>query len=436
MCECTTLRLMKLPACWRIREAMSDTIESGQRDWFGERRPHILMGVTSPQTTVVLADRIHAFREAGYRVSLLSSPGELLNQNGGNQGAEPYAIPMQRGISVLADCVALFRIWRLIGRLKPDIVEFSTPKAGLLGSIAACLCRVPVRIYFLRGLKLETSDGLKRFLLLSAEKVAAQCAHVVVCNSRSLRDRALQCGIAGESKLLVLGEGSSNGVNTKRFSQGPSRIREQLGIPNDATVVGFVGRLTRDKGLPELLEAFASLLRCEPDAYLLLVGWFDASEDELDLALRERIESHPRVIQTGFVQDTAPYYRAMDLLVLPSWREGFPNVVLEASASGVPVVATNCTGSRDAVVPGVTGLLIPPGEPDAMRDAMQSLLHDPNRLRMSKAARAWVEEHFESSGVLGRTIAFYSSLMKPPAKRLVQRPERIVERATGLSVSP
>lgn len=342
---------------------MSETIKSGQRDWLGEQRPHILMGVTSSQTTVVLADRIRAFRKAGYRVSVLSAPGEWLNQNGKDQGAEPHAIPMQRGISVLADCVALFRIWRLIGRLKPDIVEFSTPKAGLLGSIAARLCRVPVRIYFLRGLKLETSSGVKRFLLLRAEKLAAYCAQAVVCNSRSLRAKALECGIAGESKLLVLGEGSSNGVDTRRFSPGPSRIRELLGIPHDAPVVGFVGRLTRDKGVPELLEAFASLLRSEPGAYLLLVGWFDASEDELDLAWRKRIESHPRVIHTGFVQDTAPYYRAMDLLALPLWREGFPNVVLEASASGVPVVATNCTGSRDAVVPGVTGLLIPPERP-------------------------------------------------------------------------
>ncbi len=134
--------------------------------------------------------------------------------------------------------------------------------------------------------------------------------------------------------------------------------------------MGFVGRLTRDKGLPELVQAFDLILRAEPSARLLLVGWFDAAEDALDKELRARILNHPRMDCTGFVSDTAPYYRAMDVLVLPTWREGFPNVVLEAAATGIPVVTTECTGARDSVVPEVTGLLIPPGYPDAICEAV------------------------------------------------------------------
>jgi glycosyltransferase involved in cell wall biosynthesis len=258
---------------------------------------------------------------------------------------------MRRGISPVADGVALFRLWRLLRRLSPDIVEFSTPKAGLLGCLAARLCGIQARVYFLRGLKLETASGLKRIVLLLSERIASACASVVVCNSQSLRQKALALHICTASKLVLLGNGSSNGVDLERFHPGPSPVRGLLGIPEDVPVIGFAGRLTQDKGLPELLEAFAAILRVKPSARLLLVGWFDAAEDALGMALRKRIEGHPGIICTGLIADTAPYYRAMDLMVLPSLREGFPNVVLEAAATGIPVIGTLCTGSRDAVMP-------------------------------------------------------------------------------------
>ena len=378
------------------------------------RQPHILVGVTSAQTCLVLRGRVRVLRDAGFRVSLLSAPGELLEETGRTEQVDAFAIPMERGISPVRDAVAFIRIWRLLRRLKPDIVEFSTPKAGLLGIVAARMCGIPARIYFLRGLKLETSRGYLRMLLLWAERVASGCADLVVCNSRSLRERALSLGIAPASKLVLLGEGSSNGVNLTRFAPGDTSVRRQLGIPHDAPVVGFSGRLTADKGLPELLEAFAVILRSVPDAYLLLVGWFDAAEDALECSVRERIEGHPRIVCTGFVEDAAPYYRAMDLLVLPSWREGFPNVVLEAAATGVPVIATHCTGSCDAVIPEVTGLLVPIGSPQAISEAVLSLLGDPDRCkRMSAAARAWVAENYEDRRVLGLAVALYMSRIAP-----------------------
>ncbi len=336
----------------------------------------------------------------------------------------------------LADVVSFVRIWRLLRHIRPDIVEFSTPKAGLLGTLAAFFYRIPARIYLLRGLKLETARGLKRLLLLWAERIASYCAHTVVCNSRSLRARALALGVASASKLVVLGEGSSRGVDLARFAPGASHTREQLGIPREALVIGFVGRLTADKGLPELLEAFATILGQEPRAYLLLVGWFDAAEDALDVGVRARIEGHPRIVCTGFVMDTVPYYRAMNLMVLPSWREGFPNVVLEAAAIGVPVIATYCTGSRDAVVPEVTGLLVPPGYPDAICEAVLGLLRDPDRCRrMSAAARRWVVENYEDRRVLGMAVAFYLNLISPSDASRVKTKENLPEGVTGLPAS-
>ena len=375
--------------------------------------PHIVVGITHPQTCLVLGGRLRTLREAGFRVTLVSSPGALLTQTAAKEGVESIAIPMRRQMSPAADLLSLLRLCWLLYRLKPDMTEFSTPKAGLLGSIAAMLCGVPSRVYLLRGLRLETATGVMRRILLAAERVASACSHVVLCNSESLRKQALALRVAPEAKLLLLGSGSSGGVDVERFSPGPGILRARLGLPPDAPVVGFVGRLTRDKGLPELVEAFAAILAARPQAHLLLVGWFDAAEDALSCKMRSRIKNHPRIHLTGYVADAAPYYRVMDVMVLPTWREGFPNVVLEAAASGIPVVTTLCTGSRDSVVPEVTGLLIPPGYPVAIFEAVLQLLGNPERrFRMGEAARAWVLENYVNGRVLRLTVECYMSLLQ------------------------
>jgi glycosyltransferase involved in cell wall biosynthesis len=264
----------------------------------------------------------------------------------------------------------------------------------------------------LRGLRLERTCGLKRRLLLAAERLACRCAHVVLCNSHSLRAQALALGLASESRLRLLGNGSSNGVDIDHFSPGASRVRSRLRLPRQAKVVGFVGRLTRDKGVPELIEAFDRILEREPDAHLLLVGWFDNGEDEIPSSLRHHINWHPRIHSIGFVPDPLPYYRAMDVMVLPTWREGFPNVVLEAAATGIPVVTTLATGSRDSVVPEVTGLLIPPGYPEAIVEAVCKLLADPERAhRIGAAARTWVVKNYVDEHVLRLTSTFYKALL-------------------------
>ena len=375
-------------------------------------RPRIVVGVTNPQTCLVLGGRLRTLREAGFQVTLVSSPGALLTRTAMQEGVEAVAIPMQREIAPWADLVSFVQLFWLLFWLKPEMTEFSTPKAGLLGSLAALLCGVPTRVYFLRGLKLETSSGFKRRILLGAERLTSACSHAVLCNSESLLNEALALGITSKSKLCLLGNGSSNGVDVDRFQPGPGRLRAQLAIPADAYVVGFVGRLTRDKGLPELVEAFDTILAVKPNTFLLLVGWFDAAEDALGRTLRSRIERHPRILLTGFVADVAPYYHVMDVMVLPTWREGFPNAVLEAAASGIPVVTTLSTGSRDAVVPEVTGLLIPPGYPVAISESVLKLLGDPERrCRMGKAARSWVVEHYRNGRVLGLTVGYYQSLL-------------------------
>ena len=258
-----------------------------------EKPPSIVVGITHSQTCLVLAGRLRALRNAGFQVTVVSSPGVLLDRIAASEGVEQVALSIRRHIAPIADLLSLIRLYGLLNRLKPDLVEFSTPKAGLLGMLAAMLCGVPGRVYMLRGLRLETVSGWKRTLLLLCERVASACAHGVLCNSESLRIRALDLRIAPSAKLHLLGVGSSNGVDMERFSPGPTNVRERLGIPADAPIVGFVGRLTCDKGLPELIQAFAKLSAMEPRLHLLLVGWFDLAEDAIDDKLRAHIQDHP-----------------------------------------------------------------------------------------------------------------------------------------------
>jgi glycosyltransferase involved in cell wall biosynthesis len=390
-----------------------EAISSGSEQEFNQRSgPLVVLGVTHPQSCLLLRGRVRALKQAGFRVRIICSPGKMLDRFIAEEGIEANPVSIRRGISPAHDFVALIHLWWILLCLRPELTEFSTPKAGLLGNIAALLASVPVRIYLLRGLKLETSSGLRRHVLLTAERLASWCAHHVLCNSTSLQAEALVLGLAPERKLKLVGDGSSHGVDTRRFAPGPCTIREKKGIEADAPVIGFVGRLTRDKGVPELVEAFEQVLMAEPRARLLLVGWFDVSEDALDPELRSFIESHSRIVCTGFVEDTAPWFRAMDIMTLPTWREGFPNAVLEAAASGVPVITTLATGARDAVIPEVTGLLIPPGYPEAICEAILSLLADaPRRNAMGVAARRWAVERFSEERVMRLTVLLYRTLL-------------------------
>jgi glycosyltransferase involved in cell wall biosynthesis len=355
----------------------------------------------------------------------------MLERIGKSEGVETAAISMTRRIALVADFVSFIRLWLLLMRLRPDVVEFSTPKAGLLGMLAAVISGVPRRVYLLRGLKLESTSGLRQIVLSAVERTAAACAQIVVCVSPSLREKALALGIAPACKLQIFGAGSSKGVDIEHFHPGVSDVRRRFGIPLDAEVVGFVGRFTHDKGIPALVEAFEHVRHVMPQAYLLMVGWFDEADDALDPEMHLRITSHPRIICTGFVEDTAPYYRAMDLLILPTEREGFPNVVLEASATGIPVITTLSTGARDSVVYGETGLLVA-GDPESLSEATVKLFRNPNgREHMSAAGRAWVLEHFVDQRLLGLTTSFYKSLCRPGALG-VPREEPVMDLAVRL----
>lgn len=345
-------------------------------------------------------------RAQGFHVHVMTSPGNYLQDFARAEGATAHAVRMERRITPFRDLLSVLQIRKAIRKIRPDIVHASTPKGGLLGTIAARLAGVPVVIYHIRGLAFTGGTGLQRTLLKTTERIAARLAHKVLCVSQSVRAEAVAERIVPFEKTVVLGSGSSNGVaassrfNPESVSAGARNVvRTQLGIPNDAVVIGFVGRLVRDKGVVELADAWETVAARHPNSWLLIVGPWE-TRDPVPEQTRRSLDRHPRVIFAGEREDMAPLYCAMDLVVLPTYREGFPNVPLEASAMNLPVIATRVTGCVDAVVDGITGTLVTARDPDALSSAMSRYIEDADlRKNHGRAGRRRVLSDFTPESV-------------------------------------
>lgn len=365
---------------------------------------------------LLMQGRLRSLAGRGHDVTLVCSPGPELASVRRREGVDVVPVNMPREIAPLRDLAALARLVRLFRRLRPDLVEAGTPKAGLLGLLAARLTGVPARVYVLRGLRLETARRLKRLLLGATECLTASCAHRILAVSPSLARRYVELGLAPKAKIRVPGDGSSNGVDVERFRTAEGA---DPGLPRDAPVVGFVGRFTRDKGLLELLQAFERLRADRPDLRLLLVGDFEEG-DPVPAQTAEFLREHPAIVRPGFVADTAPYYPLMDVLAFPSHREGFPNAPLEAAAAGIPTVGFAVTGTVDAVADGETGTLVPAGNVGAFTRALDRYLDDTELARShGEAARRRAAERFERARV---RAAWEAELEAVLSRRTTVRP--------------
>ena len=343
-----------------------------------------LVHITSvPQTLSFLSGQVGYMKNRGFDVHAISSPGRELVAFGEREGLAVYSVEMPRRMAPLRDLASLWRLCVMLRRIRPDLVHAHTPKGGLLGIIAAWIARVPVRLYHIHGLPYMTAKGPRRWLLQWTERVSCRFAHRVLCVSRSIRDVAVTERICPSRKSGVLLAGSINGVDSQgRFNPAGKteekrcHLCELFGIPRDSLVIGYVGRIVRDKGLVELIEAWRILREEFPLLHMLVVGPFEP-HDPVPSDVECILRGAERIHLAGQLEDPSALYAIMDIVVLPSYREGLPVVPLEAAAMALPVVATKIAGCVDAVVDGQTGTLVPPRDAWALAQAIHRYLEDP-----------------------------------------------------------
>lgn len=349
-----------------------------------------------------LGEQLSYFKSKGYQVHIACTYSDELLEFSKKYGFKYLAIDILRKISIGKDIKAVLGIVSYIKKNKIDIVVGHTPKGALIAMLAAYIMRVPIRIYFRHGLVYETAHGLKRKLLLNIDRLAALLATRIVCVSPSVYQRSLEDCLNVSSKQMVLSKGTCNGVDIERFSRKSldenrlHSLREDLGIGAEDFVIGFTGRLVRDKGIIELIHAFELFRKKHTNVILLLVGMLE-ERDALPKDVARLIKETPYIINTGYVANSSIeyYYGLMDIFVLPSYREGFPTSVLEASAMGLPIITTRVTGCVDSILEKKTGIFVG-HTPESLFKAMD-LLYVDNLLRLEYGCngREFVKENFE-----------------------------------------
>lgn len=401
-------------------------------------RVRLLHVTTVPKSLVFLTGQVQFMTSRGFEIEYASSPGPQLQEFAQREGVSAHAIPMPRRITPVLDIVAVLRIAAVIRGFRPHIVHAHTPKGGLLGTLAASLSGTAVRVYHMRGFPAATASGLRRWLLLRSEQVSCRLAHRVLCVSPSLRDVAIAFRVCPPVKAKVLCDGveATTLFDPDRVSTGPD-VRRELGIPPDARVLGFVGRVVRDKGFPELWQAWQRVCAEFHTARLLIVGEYE-DEDPIPARIRHSVIEDPRVHFVPVVPRTRmpEMYSAMDALALPTFREGLPTVLLEAAAMRIPVVATRVTGCVDAVRHGENGTLVPPGDAEALASAIKELFADDAlRRRFGWAGREWILQTFRSEVMWELLLQEYGSLLRaaalPPPRFAGPVPPQAGDRSSG-----
>lgn len=378
----------------------------------------LLRITTVPISLKTLLKGQHRFMsQNGFEVIGVSSSSNELQEVEQNENIRVVALEMTRKISTFNDLKSLWNFYKLCKLERPTIVHSHTPKAGIVGMFGAKLAGVPVRLHTVAGMPLMEARGIKRKLLDVVEKLTYRCATKVYPNSRGLYDFILAYGYTSKEKLEVIANGSSNGIDTQYFDSvlfsevQKQELKQSLLLkPNDFVYI-FVGRLVGDKGINELISAFSQLET--PNSKLLLVGTFEPELDPLQPETLKVIKTHPNIISVGFQSDVRSYFAISDCLVFPSYREGFPNVVMQAGAMGLPSIVTNINGCNEIIVEGENGTILPVKNVAALVEAMQKMCSDKVYYeQLQQKARVMIQSRYEQQVVWEALLEEYRRVLE------------------------
>lgn len=377
-------------------------------------RKKIIRATTVPQSLEFFAGTMPQLLQE-YDVQLLSSPGERLFEAGERFEVKTHAVEMYRRMSPMKDLKSLWRLIRVFLKEKPDMVHSMTPKAGLLCMIAAWWTKVPVRVHTFTGLVWPTATGFSLKVLMLTDRITCACATHIIPEGKGVMDDLRSGGIT-RKPMRVLGYGNVRGVDMTRFSRRHEVIQKAaLVADKEKFTFIFVGRIVRDKGMDELMVAFKRIYVEHPEIRLIMVGEYEYSLDPVSTETQQAIDSYANIQTIGpqYGDDLLGYYAASDCFVFPSYREGFPNTVMEAGAMDLPSIVTDINGSREIIVDGENGIIIPSKDTDALYDAMKRMVEDTTaRERMAGNARKMIESRFEQGFVKQCLLDYYEEILK------------------------
>jgi glycosyltransferase involved in cell wall biosynthesis len=378
----------------------------------------------------LLTGQLYFMKAKGFHTTAVSAYGKEIEAIKEREQCDFRIIKMTRFITPVQDLLSLFKMISLLKKEKPQIVHTHTPKAGLIGMLAAWFCKVPVRLHTVAGLPLMETKGFKKKVLVWVEKITYGSSHYVYPNSLELKKYILQNKFTSPNKLKVLGNGSSNGIDTDHFKKTQTVLSEaeelknkyQLSSPD--LVFIFIGRIVKDKGINELVESFHQLNKKYLHLKLLLAGDFEDDLDPVSLNTKQIINSNNNIICTGFVNDVRPYLAASDVLAFPSYREGFPNVPLQAGCMELPMIVTDINGCNEIVQDGINGLVIPVKNTTALQSAMERMITDEIfRKECASTSRQIIVENYSRGTIWNALLKEYETLLHMKGINFTHVPE-------------
>lgn len=376
----------------------------------------IIIATTSSLSYKLVEGQINYLSKKGHDVIFLSSFDDAAEKKVRSEGGEYIPVNFKREISLFSDFKSLYEVFKIIKKEKPDIINYSTPKAGLLFSLVSFFFSKTKFIFTLRGLRSDTLIGFKKRIVFLTEKISCSLSDKVIVISPSLLSHAINLKLLKKNKAIVFGKGSSNGIDINKFKitskliEEGNELKKKLKIPKEAIIFGYIGRLVKDKGIVELFDAFNEINKKYPNTYLVLTGSVEDG-DYLGDDFINTISSHSNIRHIGFTDDVPTVLSIYDVLVLYSYREGFGNVAIEASSMCRPVLVSNIPGAKDTIEDNVTGLLVEPKNAKELFSKMDYYLLNPDLLKVHGLnGRKRIEKYFSSDKIWSQQLDLYESM--------------------------